>query len=201
MLANWYISQRDREQCAKKKVRERFRKDSVGAFINISHLNRLNCTKERRKSKETIRTRLQAVVDNHNGLSFDSFEELYSFIYNEINMPEKVKFVGHVAIYDISLRFGYVCTKPTVKPKDYVYLHGPVLQAFEYLFPDLKGKTCMHPADNHLMIPSVLLQKNFPGFHSSEIEDLFCFVGKCVSNPDINTLKSNRLKELRSILF
>lgn len=107
------------------------------------------------------------------------FEDLYSLIYETVNTP-KIKYVGHVAMYDITLRFGCSFIQPAVMPKDYVYLHGPVMDSFEFLFPEIQNSIVKHPADGHPMIPTSLLQPLFSGMTCSEIEDLFCNVGKCI---------------------
>ena len=69
------------------------------------------------------------VVDNPNFHPFISFEALYGYIQDKIG---KIKGVGPVEVYDVSLCLGERMT-PQVVPMDFVYVHGKLVESVHHL--------------------------------------------------------------------
>lgn len=69
------------------------------------------------------------VIDNPNFHPFISFEALYGYIQDKIG---KIKGVGPVEVYDVSLCLGERM-KPQVVPMDFVYVHGKLVESVCHL--------------------------------------------------------------------
>lgn len=65
------------------------------------------------------------LIQNDNKYIFHTFEDLYDTIWYALreykNLP--IIGIGELTVYDIATRIGY-CQKPSIQPKDYVYMHA-----------------------------------------------------------------------------
>ena len=70
------------------------------------------------------------VINNPNFKSFESFEELYDYVEENII---GIKGVGAVMVYDVALCLGERM-EPQVVPQEYVYVHGKLVNDARQLF-------------------------------------------------------------------
>ena len=110
----------------------------------------------------------------------NNFEELYKYVVDKVNTPE-IKFIGQLAIYDISIHLALLWNEQNLIPKDYVYLHALPERAYRRLVKEGIIKKLSFKNGN---IKTTDLRPYFPTLHAYEIEDLLCHIGKAIRELD-----------------
>lgn len=106
----------------------------------------------------------------------NNFEDIYNYVYKKINNP-KVRYIGQLAIYDISLHLVWLWGMTHLMPKDYVYIHALPKRAHSRLVKEgiIKNLTVTNG-----MIKTTEFKPYFPNLNAYEIEDLLCTIGKVI---------------------
>ncbi len=106
---------------------------------------------------------------------FCCFEDLYNELWNRY----KMKYINQLVIYDLALNIIYATGNVSLLPKEYVYVHALPLKGFGFLKKYSELKKTKKILKNG-KIPFRMLTNYFPGLNASQLEDLFCYVGKSV---------------------
>ena len=106
---------------------------NINSMLRNNHMRYL----WRFNHKESINTIIERINisilwEKPQGIVLNNFEELYNYVLNKINTP-KVKYIGQLAIYDISIHLTLLWDNPKLMPKDYVYLHALPERAYRRL--------------------------------------------------------------------
>lgn len=128
-------------------------------------------------SRDEILRRIRATqLWNCNFNTFNSFEDLYDFVWNNLNNP-KISQIGQLVIYDISVHLAYKEGSLRLMPKDKVYIHALPKRAFGVLVKNNIVKGIKPSVDT---IPYSQMASQFKGISAAEIENLFCYTGKSI---------------------
>ena len=120
-----------------------------------------------------------------------TFEDLYDIVKKSIN---KVKGVGPLLCYDLTLRLGYLYEDPLL-PKDYVYIQAGALNGIRALSNSKNnGSLFQRKTWTNKKYHISKFQGAFPNLESIFIEDFLCVFHKELSNLSQYSIRSLQKK-------
>ena len=136
----------------------------------------------RKNTIATILGRIENVKlwEKPTNVIFYSFEDLFNYCFEIVNNP-KVKYIGQLAIYDLSIHLALLWRDCNLMPKEYVYIHALPKKSYNRLVREgIIKKFVIYNGK----IKTVDIKPYFPHLQADEIEDLLCWVGKIIREID-----------------